>query len=147
MAGGGSMAAAVLETHGGPLSIRDVMRPTAAPGEVLVRIQASGVNPLDTKIFAGKAPHARQPLPAILGIDLAGTVAAVGEGVTGFRAGDAVWRCGLWHGRRRGRRAGVARAVCRSGCSLAGAETGQSVRARGRSAAAGVHHSLGRISR
>ncbi len=91
MAGGGSMAAAVLETHGGPLSIRDVMRPTAAPGGVLVRIPASGVNPLDTKIFAGKAPHARQPLPAILGIDLAGTVAAVGEGVTGFRAGDAVY--------------------------------------------------------
>ncbi len=91
MSDGPTMAAAVLEEHGGPLNIRDVGRPTPAPGEVLVRIEASGVNPLDTKIYAGKAPHARQPLPAILGIDLAGTVAAVGDGVTGFRPGEAVY--------------------------------------------------------
>jgi NADPH:quinone reductase len=86
-----TMTAAVLELPGGPLHIRDVARPAPAPGQVLVRIGASGVNPLDTKIQAGKAPHARQPLPAILGIDLAGTVAAVAEGVTGFRPGDEVY--------------------------------------------------------
>jgi NADPH:quinone reductase-like Zn-dependent oxidoreductase len=58
---------------------------------VLVRIQASGINPLDTKIRAGAAPHARHPLPAILGIDLAGEVEAVGPNVDGFRLGDAVY--------------------------------------------------------
>jgi NADPH:quinone reductase-like Zn-dependent oxidoreductase len=45
---------------------------------VLVRIHASGVNPLDTKIRAGKAEHAKQPLPAVLGLDMAGTVEEVG---------------------------------------------------------------------
>src|SRR5262249_20068486 len=47
--------------------------------------------PLDLKIFEGAAPHARHPLPAILGLDLAGTVEAVGPKVTEFRKGDAVY--------------------------------------------------------
>jgi NADPH2:quinone reductase len=58
---------------------------------VLVRIAASAVNPLDLKIQAGEASHARHPLPAILGIDMAGTVEAVGRGVIGFRRGDEVY--------------------------------------------------------
>lgn len=85
------MTALVLETHGGPFRLTEVARPVAGPGQVLVRIQASGVNPLDTKIRAGQAAHARQPLPAILGIDLAGTVEEIGPGVTGFRRGDEVY--------------------------------------------------------
>ena len=85
------MNAAVLDTHGTAFRVAPVTRPTAAAGEVLVRVKASGVNPLDTKIHAGEAAHARQPLPAILGIDLAGTVEAVGPGVTGFRRGDEVY--------------------------------------------------------
>jgi len=58
---------------------------------VLVEIAASGVNPLDTKIRAGAAAHARHPLPAVLGMDLAGTVRAVGADVTRFRVGDEVY--------------------------------------------------------
>ena len=58
---------------------------------MLVRIHASGVNPLDTKIRAGKAEHAKQPLPAVLGLDMAGTVEEVGPGVTAFRPGDDVY--------------------------------------------------------
>jgi NADPH:quinone reductase-like Zn-dependent oxidoreductase len=85
------MKAAVVETQNGPFRIVDVARPEPAKGEVLVRIQASGVNPLDTKIRAGAAAHARHPMPAILGLDLAGTVAAIGEGATGFRVGDEVF--------------------------------------------------------
>jgi NADPH:quinone reductase-like Zn-dependent oxidoreductase len=57
----------------------------------LVRIAASGVNPLDTKIRAGVAAHARHPFPSILGIDLAGTVVAVGPEVTAFSEGDEVY--------------------------------------------------------
>jgi NADPH:quinone reductase-like Zn-dependent oxidoreductase len=61
---------------------------------VLVRVVASGVNPLDTKIRAGQAAHARQPLPAVLGLDMAGTVEAVGGSVTAFKAGDEVYGMG-----------------------------------------------------
>jgi NADPH:quinone reductase-like Zn-dependent oxidoreductase len=59
--------------------------------QVLVKIAASGVNPLDIKIRGGKAAHAKQPLPAVLGLDMAGTVEEVGPGVTRFRAGDEVY--------------------------------------------------------
>jgi NADPH2:quinone reductase len=86
-----TMKAAMLETYDAPFRISDVPVPVPGPGEVLVRIAASGVNPLDTKIHAGAAQHARQPAPTILGMDLAGTVEAVGSAVTGFRPGDEVY--------------------------------------------------------
>lgn len=85
------MQAAILEAHGEPFRLTSVLRPTPAFGEVLVRIAASGVNPLDTKIHAGAAAHARHPLPAILGLDLAGTVEALGDGVTRLAVGDEVY--------------------------------------------------------
>jgi NADPH2:quinone reductase len=86
-----TMQAALLEAHAAPFRLAAVARPVAGPGEVLVRVAASGVNPLDLKISAGAAEHARQKLPAILGIDLAGTVVAAGPGVTRFRPGDEVF--------------------------------------------------------
>ena len=86
-----SMQAAVLEGPKQPFKVASLARPKPAPGEVLVRIKASGVNPLDTKIRAGQAAHARHPLPAILGIDLAGIVEAVAPDVSAFRAGDEVY--------------------------------------------------------
>ncbi|MEG0140029.1 MAG: zinc-binding dehydrogenase, partial [Comamonas sp.] len=66
-------------------------KPSAGPGEVLVRIKASGVNPIDYKIRTGQAPYAMPALPAVLGTDMAGVVEAVGEGVTEFKAGDEVF--------------------------------------------------------
>ncbi|GAB3251665.1 zinc-dependent alcohol dehydrogenase family protein [Chitinimonas naiadis] len=86
-----TMQALVLEQHAAPLQLRTIARPTPGRGEVLVRIHASGINPLDTKIRAGKADHAQQPLQSVLGIDLAGVVDTVGEGVVGFQPGDAVY--------------------------------------------------------
>lgn len=68
-----------------------VTDPIAKAGQVLVRIHASGVNPLDTKIRANQATHAKQSLPAVLGLDMAGVVEQVGEGVTGFKRGDEVF--------------------------------------------------------
>ena len=85
------MRALVLTAHGSPLLLRSVERPEPAEGHVLVRIKASGVNPLDLKISKGQAAHARHPLPAILGIDVAGIVESVGVSVTGFRPGDEVY--------------------------------------------------------
>jgi NADPH2:quinone reductase len=90
-ADGLTMKAAILDVHGAAFRVGDVSLPEPANGEVRVRIAASGVNPLDTKIHLGQAAHARHPLPAILGLDLAGTVDAVGAGVTRFRHGDQVY--------------------------------------------------------
>jgi NADPH:quinone reductase-like Zn-dependent oxidoreductase len=85
------MRAMVLEQFGTPLTLGEIRTPSPGPGQVLVRVAASGVNPLDTKIRAGKAAHARTRLPAVLGLDLAGVVEEVGAGVTGFTPGDEVF--------------------------------------------------------
>jgi NADPH2:quinone reductase len=81
----------VVEVANGPFRAVDAVRPEPGPGQVLVRVRASGVNPLDTKIRAGEARHAAQPLPAVLGLDMAGIVEATGQGVTAFRRGDEVF--------------------------------------------------------
>jgi NADPH:quinone reductase len=86
-----SMKALVVEESGAPFVRKTLEMPVPAAGEVLVRVAASGTNPLDTKIHAGAAAHARMPLPAILGLDMAGTVAALGERVTRFEVGDEVY--------------------------------------------------------
>jgi NADPH2:quinone reductase len=86
-----TMRAVVLEEFGAEPALRSVPRPAPGPGEVLVQVESSGVNPLDVKIKAGAAAHARVTPPMILGIDLAGVVAAVGAGVTRFAVGDEVY--------------------------------------------------------
>lgn len=86
------MKAAYIEQTGPPEVIRfgERPRPEAGPGEVLVRVKAVAVNPIDTYIRAGtvKMPL---PLPYIPGADLAGEVEAVGPGAGRFKAGDRVW--------------------------------------------------------
>lgn len=87
-----SMQAAILEEHGRPLRVTKMVRPNEpGPGEVLVRVRASGINPLDLKILQGIAPHARHPAPAVLGLDMAGTIEAIGLGVEDFKRGDEVY--------------------------------------------------------
>jgi NADPH2:quinone reductase len=85
------MRAYIVEHSKGAFTQVDLPRPAPLAGQVLVRIHASGVNPLDAKIRAGKAAHAKQPLPAVLGLDMAGVVEEVGLGVTAFRPGDEVY--------------------------------------------------------
>lgn len=85
------MRAAVLTAHGSPLQLGPVARPVAMEGQVLIRVGASAVNPLDLKIYKGQAAHARHSPPAILGIDVAGTVETVGAGVASFKPGDQVY--------------------------------------------------------
>ena len=87
------MKAVVLHEYGGPekLKYEDVPDPVAGAGEVLVRVSASSVNPIDYKMRSGAAKE-RYPVefPAILGRDISGVVRAIGEGVTGFAPGDKV---------------------------------------------------------
>jgi NADPH2:quinone reductase len=85
------MEAYIVEEPGVSFRKTDLPRPALSPNHVLVRIKASGVNPLDTKIRAGKAAHAKQPLPAVLGLDMAGIIEEVGPDVTDFKRGDEVF--------------------------------------------------------
>ncbi|MEM7601993.1 MAG: zinc-dependent alcohol dehydrogenase family protein [Verrucomicrobiota bacterium] len=72
----------------------DVETPTAKPGHVLVRIAATSVNTVDTMIRTmGEELPLSPELPALLGMDFAGTVEAVGEGVENFGVGDEVYGC------------------------------------------------------
>ena len=86
------MNALILENFGDH-EFKRVELPIPQPeaGQVLVRIHASGVNPIDYKIRLGEATYAMPELPAVLGTDMAGVVTAVGEGVTHFNVGDEVY--------------------------------------------------------
>jgi len=85
------MQAYIVNEPNGEFRSIDLPRPTLSSNQVLVRIHASGVNPLDTKIRAAKAAHAQQPLPAVLGLDMAGVVEEIGSSVTTFKPGDEVY--------------------------------------------------------
>src|SRR5438105_9889821 len=86
------MKAAFYETTGDPEVIRygELPRPTPQAGEVLVRVGAAALNPIDTYIRSGAVQMAL-PKPFIPGCDLAGTVETVGSGVRRFKPGDRVW--------------------------------------------------------
>jgi NADPH:quinone reductase-like Zn-dependent oxidoreductase len=93
--GTGMSRAVIHEQFGGPevLEVREVAEPHAGPGEVRVRVSAAGLNPVDWKL-AGSAEAAGRfgvTLPAGFGNDFAGVVDEVGDGVTGFAAGDRVY--------------------------------------------------------
>ena len=87
----GVMRAQVLPAFGEGLRLSEIPVPVPGEGEVLVRIAAAGLNPLDVKIAAGEAAHARVQPPAVLGLDAAGVVVATGPGVTSFEVGDEVF--------------------------------------------------------
>ncbi|WP_347352689.1 NADPH:quinone reductase [Intrasporangium sp.] len=75
--------------------------PRIGPTDVLVAVHAVTVNPVDTFVRSG-AYRTPTPFPFIIGRDLAGTVAATGEGAAGFAVGDPVWCNSLGHGGRQG---------------------------------------------
>ena len=90
---GASMKAIRFHAPGGPevLRLEDVPRPVPKAGEVLVQVQAAGVNPVDWKIRRSGGKGFGPPLPQIPGFDIAGVVAEVGDGVKRFAKGDAVF--------------------------------------------------------
>src|SRR5580704_13260242 len=90
------MKAIVVHQYGGPevLKLEDYPDPVPGPGEVLVRVAAASVNPIDYKRRAGltKDFYPMQ-FPSLIGVDIAGTVVQIGPGVEGFSVGD---QCLLW---------------------------------------------------
>jgi NADPH:quinone reductase-like Zn-dependent oxidoreductase len=93
------MQAMVQDTYGSAavMRLRDIEKPVIAENEVLVRVHAAGVNPADWAVMSGLPYIARpvyglrKPKIAVRGTDVAGTVEAVGTGVTRFRVGDEVY--------------------------------------------------------
>ncbi|MDH5506021.1 MAG: zinc-binding dehydrogenase [Anaerolineae bacterium] len=85
------MKAVYLQEHGGPevLTYGDLPAPEAQPGQALVKLQAAALNRLDIWVRAGW-PGIKLDYPHILGADGAGSIAALGAGVTGFAVGDRV---------------------------------------------------------
>jgi NADPH:quinone reductase-like Zn-dependent oxidoreductase len=81
--------------HGGPeqLTVEELDRPEPAAGELLIRVAAAGVNPVDTYFRDGEYPVPE--LPWVPGCDAAGEVVAVGDGVNEFTVGDRVVATGL----------------------------------------------------
>src|SRR5205823_2460050 len=75
------------------MRLDEVPEPQAGPGQVLVRVRAAGVNPVDTYVRSG-AYARKPPLPYTPGSDGAGVVEAVGEGVGGVAPGDRVYVAG-----------------------------------------------------
>ncbi|UCI21387.1 NADP-dependent oxidoreductase [Mesorhizobium sp. B2-1-8] len=86
------MRAVTQNSVGGPdvLVTAELPDPTPKAGEVLVRVKAAGINPVDGAVRAGHYPLLGEP-PFILGWDISGTVEALGAGVTGFKVGDEVF--------------------------------------------------------
>jgi NADPH:quinone reductase-like Zn-dependent oxidoreductase len=88
------MKAIVMREHGGPdvLELQEIARPEPAPTEVLVRVVAAGLNPVDWKVREEPwLPELMGEPPLILGWDVAGSVEAVGYGVTRFGPGDRIF--------------------------------------------------------
>ena len=88
------MKAVVVHEYGGPevLKFEDYPDPVPGPGEVLVRVAAASVNPIDYKRRAGLTKDFYpMKFPGLIGVDMAGTVVKIGPGVEGFSVGDQVF--------------------------------------------------------
>jgi NADPH:quinone reductase-like Zn-dependent oxidoreductase len=88
------MKAVVVHQYGGPevLKFEDYPNPVPGSGEVLVRVAATSVNPIDYKRRAGLTKDSYPiKFPGLIGVDIAGTVVKIGAGVEGFSVGDPVF--------------------------------------------------------
>jgi NADPH:quinone reductase len=95
----GPMKAIRVYEFGGPevMRLEETSTPLSGPGQVVLAVKAAGVNPVDTYIRSGQ--YALKPaLPYTPGLDAAGVIAAVGEGVTGWAVGDRVYSAGTVSG-------------------------------------------------
>jgi NADPH:quinone reductase-like Zn-dependent oxidoreductase len=85
------MRAIAVSDFGSEPELMDLPRPEPGPDDLLVRLRAAGVNPVDWKIASGRFKDAPHRFPMILGVDGAGIVEAVGGNVTSFKPGDEVY--------------------------------------------------------
>ncbi|MDO3128211.1 NADP-dependent oxidoreductase [Mycobacteroides abscessus subsp. bolletii] len=88
--------AIVATSYGGAdvLEFRDITTPGPGPGQVLINVKAAGVSPIDWKLYSGAFGTDPDKLPMRLGLEISGTIAAVGAGVDGLVPGDDVIAAG-----------------------------------------------------
>ncbi len=70
--------------------LMELPKPVLEPNQVLIKVTASSVNPIDTKIRSGLVPAATSPFPAVLNVDVAGEIVEIGGNVSGFKVGDRI---------------------------------------------------------
>jgi len=90
------MKAIVINEFGGPetLMLKELPKPQFGDNEVLIKVKAAGLNPVDTKIRSGNHISCKNlKLPAILGKDMSGVIEAIGSNVSAFEPGDEVFGC------------------------------------------------------
>lgn len=89
------MKAMIIRNFGGPevFELTEIQQPTVTPGHVLVKVAASSINPIETKIRSGLVPAITPPLPAILNADFSGEIVAVGNNTAPWQIGDQVFGC------------------------------------------------------
>jgi NADPH2:quinone reductase len=89
------MKAMVIRNYGGPevFEIADIKQPEVKPGYVLVKVAASSINPIETKIRSGLVPAITPAFPAILNADFSGEIVALGENASQWNIGDEVFGC------------------------------------------------------
>ena len=92
------MKAVVFEEFGGPevLQYVDLPIPVPGPGQVLVKMRAAGVCKADWRVRTGRSQWLTCPFPVTIGYEMAGTIAGLGPGVTGFSVGASRCTCSTW---------------------------------------------------
>ena len=86
------MRAVAVTEYGGEPTVTELPKPEAAPEKIIVRVEAAGMNPVDSSIASGAYKDLMPAtFPLVLGVDVAGVVEAVGEGTAGFEVGDRVF--------------------------------------------------------
>jgi len=83
--------AVTVSDYGAPPVVMDLPTPPAAPGQVLIKLAAAGMNPMDAQLASGEWRPEPATFPMVLGVDGAGIVDALGEGATRFSPGDRIF--------------------------------------------------------
>jgi NADPH:quinone reductase-like Zn-dependent oxidoreductase len=85
------MRAVIVNEYGGTPAVAEVATPQPEPGQVLIKLRAAGMNPMDRTLASGDWRPMPATFPMVLGADGAGVVEGVGEGATRFFAGQSVF--------------------------------------------------------
>jgi NADPH:quinone reductase len=85
------MRAVIVSEYGDTPVVAEVPKPQPGPGQILIKLEAAGMNPMDRKLADGAWKPAPATFPMVLGADAAGVVEQVGEGATRFSRGDEVF--------------------------------------------------------
>src|SRR5580698_10500335 len=85
------MRAVTVSQFGESPAVTEIPTPVAGPGQILIRLVAAGMNPMDASLASGEWRPAPATFPMVLGVDGAGTVHALGEGVTRFSLGERIF--------------------------------------------------------